>query len=373
MQCNDPLPIVKKWLPHLIWLTFSLFVFWMLFKVFAPILNALLLAASMAALTYPILFKPIESVVRKFAKFGEEKTRICSGFIATGALICVILTPFTLLIISTVGPIKNVGDILAGVILKDEQKSELLLDHIEFQAQQLKKLYPNFPMEPEKAREVVANIVKDAGNFSKSYLSFLFRGTGGLAVHLVLAVISICFFYTYGAKLVYVFMSFTPFSKEEVAELLKYHEDVVLRLLTDTLASAFLRGVGWGFLGWIFTGLNFFIIALVGTFLGLVPMVGNAMVWFPLASIMWSKERIIAAIAFTVLCFGVNFAVGHFRKKVVSHMHQQNPWMGFMLLISIIGGILTFGVQGFIVGPMVIVLFNVVSKFFIKLYARTSD
>tara|TARA_Y100001947_G_scaffold74467_1_gene62976 strand:- start:873 stop:1076 length:204 start_codon:yes stop_codon:yes gene_type:complete len=37
-------------------------------------------------------------------------------------------------------------------------------------------------------------------------------------------------------------------------------------------------------------------------------------------------------------------------------LHEQGAWLSFLLFLGIIGGILAYGPQGFVIGPMAIVL-----------------
>ena len=37
-------------------------------------------------------------------------------------------------------------------------------------------------------------------------------------------------------------------------------------------------------------------------------------------------------------------------------LHEQGAWLSFLLFLGIIGGILSYGPQGFAIGPMAVVL-----------------
>ena len=37
-------------------------------------------------------------------------------------------------------------------------------------------------------------------------------------------------------------------------------------------------------------------------------------------------------------------------------LHEQGAWLSFMLFLGIIGGLLSYGPQGFVIGPMAVVL-----------------
>ena len=52
----------------------------------------------------------------------------------------------------------------------------------------------------------------------------------------------------------------------------------------------------------------------------------------------------------------LNYGISRFRAGMGNRLHQQGAWLSFMLFLGIIGGLLSYGPQGFVIGPMAVVL-----------------
>lgn len=353
---NDPLNTLRNWLPHVLWIGVLATVVWLLIIVFEPLSEAIFLGAAIASLTYPILYQPILKIVKNKLPFlSDHPAKFGSGVAATVVLIVMGLTPFVLLIINTVGPMKDVGELVKGIATNDQDQVSLLFDHIDTIIIEVQTLYPNIPIDREQIIGYASDFLKEALGFATSYMTFLFKGTGGFAVQLGLAIILLCFMFAQGDVIVHSILKFSPLPPEEGQKLLAAHRLIILRLIMDIGGTALVQGIGLGLLVWIFTGFNFFIVAFIGTVISLIPFVGMTMVWLPFASLLWSREQIMAAILLSALCLGLNFLVGFAKKKLGHKLYAQSPWTGFMIFMSIVGGILSFGIKGFLIGPMIMV------------------
>ena len=51
-----------------------------------------------------------------------------------------------------------------------------------------------------------------------------------------------------------------------------------------------------------------------------------------------------------------NYLISRIRARMGRRLHEQGAWLSFMLFLGIIGGILSYGPQGFIIGPMAVIL-----------------
>ena len=52
----------------------------------------------------------------------------------------------------------------------------------------------------------------------------------------------------------------------------------------------------------------------------------------------------------------LNYLISRIRAGMGRRLHDQGAWLSFMLFLGIIGGILSYGPQGFVIGPMAVVL-----------------
>ena len=93
----------------------------------------------------------------------------------------------------------------------------------------------------------------------------------------------------------------------------------------------------------------------LGAFVGLVPVVGSAMVWLPLSSLSGGKESLNRCTFGSSQPFS-NYLISRARAGMGKRLHEQGAWLSFLLFLGIIGGILSYGPQGFVIGPMAVVL-----------------
>lgn len=220
----------------------------------------------------------------------------------------------------------------------------------------MRSIYPRLPIDEEKAVQFVANLLGDTRQFSGSFLEFLFKGTRGFVAELALALIALSFLYAHGGSFVQQAMKFGGFERKEVEIWFKLHRKITFRLLSDTLLTSIFRGLSLGVVAYFVGGFFFIPVFFLGSFAGLVPVVGSAMIWLPLASLVWTRGEPVTALFLAFLSLVLNYGISRFRSGMGKRLHQQGAWLSFMLFLGIIGGLLSYGPQGFVIGPMAVVL-----------------
>ena len=80
------------------------------------------------------------------------------------------------------------------------------------------------------------------------------------------------------------------------------------------------------------------------------------MVWLPLSSLVWTRGEPVKAIILAGVSLVVNYLISRVRSRMGKRLHDQGAWLSFMLFLGIIGGILSYGPQGFVIGPMAVIL-----------------
>ena len=352
---------LRAWAPRLLALGLLALALIPLFAVFRPLLGFLLLAISLAILTSPILFSPMDALAkRKYPKWDDSNRRTICGIGATAMLVALALAPLLPLLYASSG---SVTEMLIGMVLGDEGWREIFLDRISSQITELKKLYPRLPIEEERVRSFLAELLGDAREFSGSFLGYLFRGASGFVAKLVLSLMALSFLYAHGTELTRTLLERAGFAKREISRLARLHRRAVLRLWWDTVMTAVIRGLCLGGAAWLFAGFPFLPVALAGAFAGLVPVVGAAMVWLPLASIAWTRGDLSQAVILAVVCIALNALISIGKSRMGAKLHEQGAWMSFLLFLSIIGGVLAYGASGFVIGPAAIIAVSAIGRF----------
>ena len=334
-----------------------IFVLIPLWGTFAPLFEFILFAISLAALTYPIFYRPIYRLVQKVgSNLPSNRLSEFSAILSTLTLVLFMLSPILLLLLEASKSPQSFGNMVVSLALGEDEGRQILLNSVGQRISEMRSIYPRLPIDEEKAVQFVANLLGDTRQFSGSFLEFLFKGTRGFVAELALALIALSFLYAHGGSFVQQAMKFGGFEKKEVETWFKLHQKITLRLLSDTLLTSIFRGLSLGLVAYFVGGFFFLPVFFLGSFAGLVPVVGSAMIWLPLASLVWSRGEPVTALLLASLSLLLNYGISRFRAGMGKRLHEQGAWLSFMLFLGIIGGLLSYGPQGFVIGPMAVVL-----------------
>lgn len=103
-------------------------------------------------------------------------------------------------------------------------------------------------------------------------------------------------------------------------------------------------------------------------FLSLIPAVGAAIVWFPVAIYLYSTgEWVDATILVAYGAIIIGLADNVLRPILVG---RDTKLPDYVVLFSTIGGISLFGIIGFVLGPLIAALFMAVWQIFITDFIR---
>ncbi|MDA8991629.1 AI-2E family transporter [Opitutales bacterium] len=345
------------WKRRAVLLIALIFVLIPLLGTFKPLFEFILFAVSLAALTYPIFFRPIYRLGKKLLpNFAGNRLSECSAIISTLILLLFMLSPILLLLVEVSKSPQGFGNMVISLALGENEGRAILLDSVSQRISEMRSIYPRLPIDEDKAVQFVANLLGDTRQFSGSFLEFLFKGTRGFVAELALALIALSFLYAHGGSFIQQAMKFGGFERKEVETWFKLHQKITFRLLSDTLLTSIFRGLALGLVAYFTGGFFFLPVFFLGSFAGLVPVVGSAMIWLPLASLVWTRGEPVTALILAVLSLVSNYGISRFRARMGKRLHQQGAWLSFMLFLGIIGGLLSYGPQGFVIGPMAVVL-----------------
>jgi predicted PurR-regulated permease PerM len=139
---------------------------------------------------------------------------------------------------------------------------------------------------------------------------------------------------------------------------------VIRATVKGNVLVAVLQGALGGLIFWL---LGIHAPVLWGTlmaFLSLLPAVGAALVWVPVAIYFLVTGAIwqgLALIAFGVLVIGL---VDNILRPVLVGKDTKMP--DYVVLVSTLGGMSLFGLNGFVIGPVVAAMFMAVWHLFAK-------
>jgi predicted PurR-regulated permease PerM len=150
---------------------------------------------------------------------------------------------------------------------------------------------------------------------------------------------------------------------------LRFHR-TVQHLLAETIGRALLMGVALGLIAYLVAGFNPVLVGLVGVFAGLLPIVGPAFVWLPLASLLASKGRWTEASALVAASWSASWLIERLSQRLARALGTDDTLLSFLLFCSIVGGVLGSGMRGLILGPAAVIVVVVLAQFVASLYGQ---
>lgn len=146
-----------------------------------------------------------------------------------------------------------------------------------------------------------------------------------------------------------------PLAPEHKRSLFAKFVTVVRATVKGNLVVALVQGVLGGLALWAVGMPAVLLLTVLMTVLSLLPAVGASLVWGPVALYLLSTGDIwqaVALIAWGVLVIGL---VDNLLRPLLVGKDTQMP--DYLVLISTLGGISVFGLNGFVIGPVIAALF----------------
>lgn len=344
MPLQEPRSSLSLELRSLVWLVVVLsaaflFILW-------PFLGAVLWAVAIA-----IVFEPVHARVRE--QTGERAS--LASLLTLSIIVLIVILPLILVGAAVVqeaaaavqkvraGEV-NFGQYLKLVFAAMPDWVRTLLDRLGL-------------MNLAAIQQQLTSLLASSGQFITTHLLGLGQNTLDFVVALFVMLYLLFFLLRDGRLL-----------SQKIARSLPLQEDHAQRLLGQfvTVVRATVKGniviaVVQGFLG----GMAFAVLGLPGallwgtlmSLLSLLPAVGAALVWGPVAAYMLFTGQVWSAVGLTlwgVLAIGL---VDNVLRPILVGRDTHMP--DYLVLVSTLGGIAAFGINGFVIGPVIASMFLV--------------
>ena len=146
-----------------------------------------------------------------------------------------------------------------------------------------------------------------------------------------------------------------PLSADRQRALLGNFVVVVRAMVKGTLVVAIVQGALGGLIFWLLDVHAPLLWAVVMAFLSLLPVVGTALVWLPVALYLFMTGAVWSGVILVLYGIFVIGLVDNVLRPILVGKDTKMP--DYVVLISTLGGLAVFGPNGFIIGPLVAALF----------------
>ena len=174
-------------------------------------------------------------------------------------------------------------------------------------------------------------------------------------ISLLLMMYLLFFFLRDGDELARRIKTAIPLRPEQKTALFTRFTAVIRATIKGNVVVAALQGALGGLIFWLYGIHAPLLWAVLMAFLSLLPAVGSALVWLPVAIYFLATGAIwhgVFLIAYGVLVIGL--VDNLLRPRLVG---KDTKMPDYVVLLSTLGGLAIFGINGFVIGPVVAAMF----------------
>jgi len=304
-------------------------------------LLTILLAAIIAGLAHP-LYRRLEAFYR-----GR---RGAASFTVVVIVLLVVILPLMLLAGLVAGQALEVTQLVRPWVSSRLEQPDLLMESLRGTP-----LYEQLAPYREPILRKAGELVGTAGSFLVESVGAGTRGTVVFFFHFFILLYTLYFLLMDGGRMLRRIFGYLPLGTADRDRMLDKFTSVTRATLKGTLLVGITQGGLAAAAFWVvgIPGVLFW--GTVMTLLSIIPGIGTALVWVPAAGILLATGKIWQGVFLIVFCgLVVGSADNLMRPRLVgrdTRMHE------LLILFGTLGGLVLFGVVGFIVGPVLAALF----------------
>jgi predicted PurR-regulated permease PerM len=308
---------------------------YLVYLVFAPFLVALAWAAVLVVVSYPVY----ERLARRWGRTGAALATTAG---VTLILIVPILFVMAAFVRQAVDAVQSIqGRVAAG--------------HYSWIGNLWARFQERFQdVIPSDLTSVVHHYAEVTAAYVGARLGTVLRHTAEFLFHLTVTVLAMFYLYRDGDSIVARLREVLPFEEGHRDRMVHETRELIFASVLSTLAAAAAHGVLGG-AAFAIAGIRapVFWGVMMG-FFSLVPVVGSALIWVPMAVSLMVGGYLGRGIFLVVVCAVIVGLVDNFiRPWLISGRAEMG---GLVVFISVLGGIAVFGMLGVVLGPIVVAM-----------------
>lgn len=299
--------------------------------VFHPFLLTLLIAAAFA-----VIFHPLQVALRRRLKWKW----LSSGLTVLIAGVIVIV-PLTWIITHI--------SLSASNMYVDLVEGRITLSFLEPMEQTIRNTFPMLDLNVETVlAQVLAWVSGNAGS--------VLKGTVNTTIRFVIGCFAFYIFIRDGDSFITWIIRHTPLPPKDTSAILSRMHATVLSIIQGNLLVCVIQGIITGVAMAFFGVPNPILWGTLTVFVAIAPGIGPSAIILPAGLYIFSLGSAGAAIAFVIIAMAGAWFMGNIVGPVV--VSQGVKIHELWIIVSVIGGIITMGPLGFIVGPLAVSVFS---------------
>ncbi len=216
--------------------------------------------------------------------------------------------------------------------------------------------------DPKVIQEKISGVAVQASQFVATKVVAIGQNTMEFLISFCIMLYLLFFFLRDGAVISRKMFAAIPLDDVHKQKLGSKFITVVRATVKGNLAVAATQGALGGIIFWILGIDGALLWAVVMAFLSLLPAVGAAIVWAPVAIYFIATGATTQGIILAAYGAGIMGMVDNVLRPLLVGKDTKMP--DYLILISTLGGIALFGLTGFVIGPLIAALFIAVWDIF---------
>lgn len=325
----------------------SLGFLWMLQPFFGPIFWACAIA---------IIFYPAQQkLLRRFP--GRHNL---TALITLLMCIVIVVLPVIFIVTSAVNEGVDVYKKVEAGEIKPAQYVEQF--HAAFPA--VERFLGNFGMDINSLKSNLGDAAMSTGKFLAKHTFSIGQNAFTFVLNLCLMLYLTFFMLRDGNKLVDLLVRALPLGDVRERLLFAKFAEVTRATVKGNLVIAIIQGALGGFIFWVLGIPGAVLWAVAMAIVSLIPAIGPALIWVPVALYLFATGNTVDALILTAFGAIVIGLIDNILRPILVGRDTKMP--DYIVLLSTLGGLAIFGINGFVVGPLVAALFMAFWGIFIR-------
>jgi predicted PurR-regulated permease PerM len=310
--------------------------------ILKPFFGTIFWACAITVIFYPLQ----QHLLKRFN--GRTNT---SALLTLLACILVVVLPVTFLISSVVAEGANVY----GKLESGEVNPAQYIEQIRTAFPAAQQTLERFGVDIVKIKEGALSVTMSSGKWLASNALSIGQNTFSLLLNICLMLYLTFFLLRDGDQLLELLIRALPLGDERERMLFAKFGEVTRATIKGNLVIAVVQGTLGGLIFWALGIPGALLWGVVMAVLSLIPAVGPAIVWAPVAIYLFATGANVKATILIAFGMGVIGLVDNILRPILVGRDTKLP--DYIVLLSTLGGMGLFGINGFVIGPLVAALF----------------
>lgn len=313
---------------------------WLLLPFCSPVLWAVILA---------ILFNPLQRWLERV--LGGRRN--LAAMLSVLACICIVVIPGAMILASLA---QEASGLYQRISTREFNPADILARIEGALPDFIRNMLPPITLNSlGQFGEKIASLLGQASQVVAARAVSIGQGTAQLFVSLGVMLYLLFFLFRDGPALTATLRRTSPLSAHHTESMLVKFSDVVQATVKGNIIIALIQGAIGGVTFWLL-GINGALLwGVLMAMLSLVPAVGAFLVWGPTAAyLLLTGDYLKGAILLGIGLFVISMVDNILRPPLVG---KGTRLPDYVVLISTLGGLSVFGLDGFVLGPLIAALF----------------